>query len=243
MIWNTAFSLSPAGSDAPSTLDNRIRELKEAIYERVAKEHVMSLASGLAGEDGYHKAGSANAFYAGTAPTTLPDGTVLGAAHAGWLWYDTAKGVLRVWSGTAWIAIAPPIGAIYMQFPGKSDPGTLWPNSTWSNISSETLLKGRVPRIEGTVSTGGANASALFGNSQDDQMQLITGSFGLGAGAGVAISASGAFSLTAARSSGVSTTSSPRSDVDFSSANSSGARTGNATRDASVTVRVFQRTA
>ena len=236
MIWNTAFSLSPAGSDAPSTLDNRIRELKEAIYERVAKEHVMSLASGLAGEDGYHKAGSANAFYAGTAPTTLPDGTVLGAAHAGRLWYDTAKGVLRVWSGTAWIAIAPPIGAIYMQFPGKSDPGTLWPNSTWSNISSETLLKGRVPRIEGAATHGSA---AAFGSSQDDCGQghwhdPVSSNSALKWSLSANVGTSRLVPITG----GSDVVGSPTSD-----GTNGTPRIGTETRAASVTVRVWQRTA
>lgn len=31
----------------------------------------------------------------------------------------------------------PPIGFTYIQFPGKSAPGTLWPDATWSNVSSE----------------------------------------------------------------------------------------------------------
>ena len=156
-------------------------------------------------------------------------------------------------------AAAPPVGSTYMQFPNKSDPSTLWPNTTWSNISSETLLRGRVPRIEGTVPSGGGNAAAAFGSSQDDQMQVITGLMPLlsrnnnGGGANSTpwsdATPSGAFSASAqnstSRSSSIaaSSVSNVGSDVNFSSANSSGARTGNATRDASVTVRIWQRTA
>lgn len=151
---------------------------------------------------------------------------------------DTKRGWMN--TGTGWIGLdTPPIGATYMQMPGKSDPGTLWPSTTWSNISSETLLKGRVPRIEGTVPSGGGNAAAAFGSSQDDQFQghrheplsPATGFMGLG---GATVNPGN----QVATWSNQSTTGNPVTD------GSNGTpRTGAATRDASVTVRVWQRTA
>jgi hypothetical protein len=127
-----------------------------------------------------------------------------------------------------------------MQFPGKDDPATLWPLTTWSNISSETLLKGRVPRVEGTASSGGQNAAAAFGSSQDDQGQGHKHSPYSNSDANTAPSSGGYLRgyLYNSGEAPAPTTSGPVSD------GSNGTpRTGAATRDASVTVRIWQRTA
>lgn len=61
--------------------------------------------------------------------------------------------------GASWAALdSPPIGTTYVQFPGYSDPGTLYPGTTWSNISSS--FAGAFFRAEG------GNASAFGGGAQ-----------------------------------------------------------------------------
>ena len=134
-------------------------------------------------------------------------------------------------AGTAWLA--PAINSTYIQFPGHTDPATLWPNSTWTNISSETLLAGRVPRIEGSATYGSA---AAFGSSQDDQGQghwhrstVASTAYQVtsGSGLGLAGSTPSTSSVTDAYTDGVNGT----------------PRMGTETRVASVTIRVWQRTA
>jgi hypothetical protein len=59
------------------------------------------------------------------------------------------------------ISTAPPIGYTYWQAPGKSAPTTLWPSTTWTNISSG--FAGEFARIEG------GNALAFGGGQQGSQ--------------------------------------------------------------------------
>lgn len=75
-------------------------------------------------------------------------------------------GTWQAWGDIGGSASPPPIGMTYMQFAGKSTPGTLWPGTTWTDISqTDSLLKGRVPRIEGAATYGSA---AAFGSVQED---------------------------------------------------------------------------
>lgn len=131
-------------------------------------------------------------------------------------------------------ADTPPVGATYIRFPGKSDPATLWPNTTWSNISSETLLKGRGLRVEGDYATG--RGAAAYGSTQDDQMQShLHGGAPSTDGTGTPYTGYkggngtqwGGFNVTTPSSDGTNGT----------------PRTGNETRMANVTVQVWQRTA
>lgn len=57
---------------------------------------------------------------------------------------------------------APPLGFIYPQFRGEKNPNTLFPGTTWENISNQHA--GRFFRVEG------GNA-ASFGNQQDDMIR------------------------------------------------------------------------
>lgn len=41
-----------------------------------------------------------------TAPTTTKDGTTLGAAHEGYLYYNSVTDIIMVWNGTAWANIS-----------------------------------------------------------------------------------------------------------------------------------------
>lgn len=126
---------------------------------------------------------------------------------------------------------AMPVGAIYIQFGGQSEPGTLWPGTTWSNISSDTLLAGRVPRIEGSATYGSA---AAFGSKQDDQVQGFQYNY---LHPNVSGSTNGPFSAA----DGVDDTLGTGAPVAYSSYGTP--RIGAETRAASTTVRVWKRTA
>lgn len=55
-VWNDALETTPDGSNAVSVLDNRIKELKVDIRERMQVEHNFSTHGG-GTDDGTHKAG------------------------------------------------------------------------------------------------------------------------------------------------------------------------------------------
>lgn len=104
--WGAVFEASPGGGDDPSQGDDRIRETKSAIRERLQKEHLFDLAeAGSQPRQGLHKAGSAVAFEQEAAPTQR-NGVTLGTSDAGILWRKTSTGVLYVWSGSNWEAAA-----------------------------------------------------------------------------------------------------------------------------------------
>ena len=63
---------------------------------------------------------------------------------------------------------AHPVGEIYIQFPGKEDPQTLYGRGSWDNISNE--FAGLFFRAEG------GNANAFGGGSQEDKIREIKGS-------------------------------------------------------------------
>ena len=103
VVWNSAYELSPAGADSPSSGDDKIRELKSATRERLAKEHKMDLSSGAASTDGWHIQGSAIDYYQASAPTTRPDGvTALDANDYGRRWYNTSTGVESIYTSGGW---------------------------------------------------------------------------------------------------------------------------------------------
>ena len=95
------FELSPADSDSPAEGAERIRELKETAGSLLDKEHKARDAGSVAAQ-GWHRSGSAIAYYAGTEPTTRPDGTTaLAASDAGRLWTDSGDGTLDYWDGSS----------------------------------------------------------------------------------------------------------------------------------------------
>jgi len=131
ITWNSSFMAIPQGSTAPSTLDTAITDLKEGVFERVTKEHVMDLGSGLPAEDGWHRAGSAIAYVGATAPTKRPDGvTSLNASDKGRLWFDTSVNILKVYDGSATPSDASwlfnNIGVIPTSEPATKVDGQLW---------------------------------------------------------------------------------------------------------------------
>ena len=105
-VWNSAFEATPAGTDRIRDGDDRIRELKSAIQERIAQEHEMSLVEGGAQpRQGLHKAGSARGWYQATAPSALANGDALGTSDAGAIWIDSDTKVPHMWNGSAWVAL------------------------------------------------------------------------------------------------------------------------------------------
>lgn len=107
-VWNNSFEATPAGTENPSFGDDRIRELKSAVRERLEKELFMDLSGGDAATDGWFRAGAAKVYGGSSAPTTRPDGvTALTADDNGRVWRRSTDGLLHVYvHGTGWVAIA-----------------------------------------------------------------------------------------------------------------------------------------
>ena len=103
VTWNSYYETQPPGGDAPRQGDDQLRELKQAIRERFAKEHESDLDSGVLASEGYHLEGSAVGYVASSAPTTTPAGDALAAIDDGRIWYDDGEYLLpKVRSGNAW---------------------------------------------------------------------------------------------------------------------------------------------
>lgn len=106
LTWDASFEATPANTDPVSQGDDRIRDLKENVRERLESEHYFgTLAS--AGDTGRHREGSAVAFYAAADPVSMPFAdaqglTTLGAADEGRLAYRSDTGQFRVYTGSAW---------------------------------------------------------------------------------------------------------------------------------------------
>lgn len=106
--WTTTgFELTPAGDASPAEGDDRIRELKETAGSLLDKEHLARDAGSTAAQ-GWHREGSAIAYYEASEPANRPDGaTALGATDAGRLWADSDDKALYVYTGSAWDQITP----------------------------------------------------------------------------------------------------------------------------------------
>jgi hypothetical protein len=101
-VWNSTFEANPKGTDTPAEGDDRIRELKAATRERIEHEHTMNLGSGVVGEDGWHRAGSAKVYVGANAPTHRPNGSaVLDAQDDGRLWLSSVDFSLRAYRHAA----------------------------------------------------------------------------------------------------------------------------------------------
>ena len=95
---------APADSDAQSSGDDEIRDLRKGVAIRANKEHVDYAASSVGGQ---HVEGSAMAYYvATTAPTTQPGGDALSAADEGRIYVDSDdSNNTYVYTGSAWAKI------------------------------------------------------------------------------------------------------------------------------------------
>jgi hypothetical protein len=102
--WNSAFEATPAGSDQFLVVDNRIREVKRAMRERITREHIWGITETNTSH-GRHRSGSARVYYGGSTPTTRPDGDLLDTSDAGRVYWPS-DGNLLVYTGSAFTSLA-----------------------------------------------------------------------------------------------------------------------------------------
>ncbi|MHA2068231.1 MAG: hypothetical protein ACXABY_28045, partial [Candidatus Thorarchaeota archaeon] len=136
VTWNQAFETKPAGSRSPKYGDDDIREHKEGVRERIAKEHIMTTGTGTNTLHGWHAEGAARGYFqSGTGPTTRPDGaTSLSASDDGRIWFDEGEDYTpHVWDGSAWQGFAPEIVRISIQgslaTTGNAVPPVIFPHT------------------------------------------------------------------------------------------------------------------
>lgn len=175
-VWNSGFEATPAGSDSPAQGDDRIRELKGAVRERLAKEHHMDLLAGDAGTDGWHEAGSAKVYVGSTAPTTRPDGvTALTADDNGRLWLSSGDFLLRAYRFEAgatndlrWEVVAG--GS------ASGTPGVNFPNGGFESATTGWATYKDTAGVLPVDGTGGTAASITF------ERTIVTPLVGAGSG-------------------------------------------------------------
>lgn len=184
VVWNETFADRPAGSRSPSFGDDDIREFKEAVYERLDKEHVMDTGSGLAADDGYHESGSAKGYYQSSEPTNNPASVALGADDAGRLYVDSATKAQYVWDGTAWVAISSGAATIVWAIDTAYSTGDVvsWGGCLFGALQDST---GRSPLgdvDDGTAQAGGsltitlaAGASSESGFYNGYAVEIVSG--------------------------------------------------------------------
>lgn len=129
------------------------------------------------------------------------------------------------------ISAAPPIGTVYVQFPGKSAPADLY-SGEWTNISSQ--FAGMFFRAEG------GNAAA-FGESQNDGAPNITGQFMIGK-VNQTPTLEGAFYQTAYGSSAGDGSQSSGRTYGFSAYNSNNKYALSEVRPYNSTIRIWEKT-
>ncbi len=107
--WDTNYKNKPAGTDAPSTLDNEQRTNRTSIEVRMENEHdtFEDGTSGLASADWRHKEGSARVYYQSAEPTNQPgaNGAALDSGDDGRIWIDSDIDELFFYSGSAFVSI------------------------------------------------------------------------------------------------------------------------------------------
>ena len=143
-----------------------------------------------------------------------------------WVLQNPATGINIV------IPSAMPVGAIYVQFSGQSDPTSLF-GGTWENVSAS--YAGRFFRAEG------GNAAA-FGSWQDDGAPNISGTFMIGK-VNQDPELTGAFYQTAYGSSASDGSQSSGRTYGFSAYNSNNKYGLSEFRPVNITIRIWKRTA
>lgn len=108
LTWNPAFEITPAGGDPISQGDDRIRDLKDNIRERLETE--IEFGTQIGPDTGRMREGSARAYFQAAAPAAIPQpdiagASALGATDEGRVWRDSDAGAetLNVWNGAAWV--------------------------------------------------------------------------------------------------------------------------------------------
>lgn len=114
ITWDATFQAAPLGSESIANGDNRIVAFKEAVQERITREHVWGTSETQANH-GLHREGSALAYVDASEPTNQPDGaTALTAIDEGRLWVDTDDESLWYYSGSAWVEKTGFVGDVSM---------------------------------------------------------------------------------------------------------------------------------
>lgn len=151
--WDAAFELVPAGSDLLSTVDTAIQTHKGAIRERAEREHNWGIA-GTQAKHGWHRAGSAVAFYQSAVPTAKldPAASALDSDDAGRLFVDSDINVLYVWDGSAWQGLIREIVRVSIQ-------GTL---ATGTTVVPRAVLPRACKILKVTAYTGTAPTGAAI---------------------------------------------------------------------------------
>ena len=92
-----------------------------------------------------------------------------------------------MWNGSTWDLIygtsaPPPLGYVYIQGVNDTAPGTLWPGTTWTDVSSEEA--GRYRRIKGTTTavSGSTVGDSVQGDTQTDLLATHVHPYGIGVG-------------------------------------------------------------
>ena len=99
--WDSDFENIPKGSETPQRGDDRIRELKKAVRERVQQEHVFD-PGGTLENQGIHKSGSAVGSRDSSDPSTRPNGDSLDTDDEGRIHVDSEVNAVRVYDGSKW---------------------------------------------------------------------------------------------------------------------------------------------
>ena len=103
VTWSSYWETQPTGSGSPTLGDDKLRELKQAVRERLEQAHYVSYGtSGALSNDGWHLEGSARVFVMSSAPTVLGDVASTGLSTAvggvdlyhGRLWFDANNNYL-----------------------------------------------------------------------------------------------------------------------------------------------------
>ena len=168
--WDSLFETKPPGGDNPVRGDDKIRETRSAFEERMALEHLFDYSD--VNNQGYHRQGSALAYYQSTTPTTLPDGTALGSntRSSGRLWVDSDNGYIYYYNGADFkLSQSLPVGAIIFVHGSWTDNSTIpgWYQCTAINAAAQGVanLEDKFIVITGTYSlndTGGEATHALI---------------------------------------------------------------------------------
>jgi len=105
VTWDGTYEGTPAGSDDPRAADDRMREIKVSVRERVEREHGGTTTDASA-RHGVHRKGSARASYAAGDPATAVDAGSTRALNStdddGRLHVDSTSKFMRVYDGSAW---------------------------------------------------------------------------------------------------------------------------------------------
>jgi len=160
--WDEDFEDTPAGGDAPSGGDDRIRELKNTTRSIVDKEHVIdhdAASVPAIAAQGWHREGSAVAYYQAAAPTNRPDGaTALDTDDDGRLWIDSDDGTLDYWDGDSFEDLKVPEVDITRGHLDKS--------------ADYTLLDGDVNVV--FVTTGASDVTVTLPTAADNSDRIVT---------------------------------------------------------------------